>query len=655
MAADKTLTVKILADTEDAEKGIGNVEEKTGGLGQAFKNAAALAATFLAAKALDAVKDFVGSAITAYSNLEQATGGVEAVFGEFAEVIEEKSKDAAESVGLSEAAYKDLATNVGGLLKNLGFSTEEASLKTIDLINVGADLAATYGGEVSDAVAAITSLMRGERDPIEKFAISMKQTDINARVAALGLDTSTTSAQKNSEAIAALDILMGQAQDTTGQFRKEVDTHAVSQQILTAQLENQKAELGEALLPLQRTWMDLQSAAIPIIGELATEVARLTGAVSESETAIRRWEGEEGRAVETAEDLIDAIGQSALRGEFVFLDGEIVQTDKDMGKFTETMVEAIETGELDRKALNALEEALKDMGDRGELTKAQQDDLTAAIKAQHEELDLDEQAALEMSRMLNQRYRPAQNKAAAATERHVKAIDDQIAAHARAADPILNAITSARNLRFAQEAYHKVLRESDPASDEAIEAAQDVVEAQGNLDAALAKIVKETGPNWRAEFRRVAEQAGVADASIDAMIAAVERGDGMSAVVDVTARVTAPSFQYTQVGDVAKPTKLGTFVFDQGGIAPLGGVGDEAIVPLETAQGRRALAGALVEAMREIAGPTNGHNGDRVIELQVPVSRRQPLDGWAIVEALQTIERQSGPLPIRVKIGRAHV
>jgi FtsZ-interacting cell division protein ZipA len=43
-----------------------------------------------------------------------------------------------------------------------------------------------------------------------------------------------------------------------------------------------------------------------------------------------------------------------------------------------------------------------------------------------------------------------------------------------------------------------------------------------------------------------------------------------------------------------------------------------------------------------------GQNGT-VIQLNINASRSQPLDGWAIIEALQKIEQTSGPLPIKVR------
>ena len=55
------------------------------------------------------------------------------------------------------------------LLKNKGLITSRQ--KTLDLVKIGADLSATYGGTAKDAIEALNAAMRGESDPIERYGI----------------------------------------------------------------------------------------------------------------------------------------------------------------------------------------------------------------------------------------------------------------------------------------------------------------------------------------------------------------------------------------------------------------------------------------------------------------------------------------------------
>lgn len=184
------------------------------------------------------------------SDLQQATGAVESVFAQTADVIKTVSDTASETVGLSKDQYQQLASVLGSQLKNMGISLDEAGTKTVDLIALGADLSAMYGGTASDAVAALSSLLRGERDPIERYGVSIKQADIEAQKAAMGLTGLTGEAAKNADLQATLALLMKQTGDAAGTFADEADTASGAQQRANAAWRDAQGALGEAFLPL---------------------------------------------------------------------------------------------------------------------------------------------------------------------------------------------------------------------------------------------------------------------------------------------------------------------------------------------------------------------------------------------------------------------
>src|SRR4029077_12446310 len=126
--------------------------------------------------------------------------------------------DSATRLGLSKNAYFELAAGAGAQLQGMGFSAGDAAKKTDELTSRGADLAATFGGTTKDAMEAIGSLMRGETDPIEKYGVSIKASDIAARLAATGQDKLTGAAKKNATAQATLAMLTEQTKDATGAF-----------------------------------------------------------------------------------------------------------------------------------------------------------------------------------------------------------------------------------------------------------------------------------------------------------------------------------------------------------------------------------------------------------------------------------------------------
>lgn len=210
---------------------------------------AGVSAYNLLANAAGNAKQFIEDSVTAASNLQQSVGAASQVFGPAAAKLEAFGKTAADAAGLSKREVNEMGAVIGAQLKGMGFSVDEAADKTISLEQRAADLAATFGGKTSDAIVAISALLRGERDPIERYGVSLKEADVQARIAALGLDTTTVAAKKNATAVASLDLLYEQTSSSAGQFARESDELAGTQQRFNARVENLQARVGGVLIP----------------------------------------------------------------------------------------------------------------------------------------------------------------------------------------------------------------------------------------------------------------------------------------------------------------------------------------------------------------------------------------------------------------------
>jgi hypothetical protein len=253
--------------------------------------------------------DYTLQSITLASDLEQSMGAVTAQFKDQAEVIFGASKTSATAVGLSRATYQQYATVVGAQLKNLGLRQKDVSTRTIDLIALGADLAAQFGGPTSQAVEALSSLLRGERDPIERYGVSLKQSDINARLAANGMSELTGEALKQATIQATLELLWKQTADAQGTFFREQDTFAGKQQRLLAQLADAQTEFGNTLLP---TAIDaLEFANDDLLPILKSTLAEAGPQISESLRAV----------MPEIEQTLKALGQSLP--EFINFGGAV--------------------------------------------------------------------------------------------------------------------------------------------------------------------------------------------------------------------------------------------------------------------------------------------------------------------------------------------
>lgn len=289
MGKTAILSIRIVADAKGAKRDMDQTSESVGKLEQGLAQAAAPAGVAVAA-----IGALGAAAASSASELQQSQGAVESVFQDQASTIIDASQRSADAVGLAGSEYQNLSVILGSQLKNMGTPMDEVATKTGDLITLGSDLAATFGGTTADAVAAISSLMRGERDPIERYGVSIKQADINARLAAEGLDGLTGDAAKAAESQVTLALLSEQTAAAQGQFARETDSAAGSQQIATAKWEDARAKLGEGLLPIVTAFAQAMSgaagfvsqhsgavvAAVAVIGGFAAAILAANAAIS---------------------------------------------------------------------------------------------------------------------------------------------------------------------------------------------------------------------------------------------------------------------------------------------------------------------------------------------------------------------------------------
>ena len=246
---------KIAADLGDAgEKGGvagGKKAEKgfVGGLQGISSKAAGIAAAASAVVGAGVVAGMT-KAVMAASELEQSTGAIDAVYKENAQAMHDMASSAATNLGLTRDEFNQLGTVIGAQLKNGGTAMDELAPKAGELIGVGADLAAMFGGTTSDAVGALSSALKGERDPIERYGVSLNQAAIDAKAAELGFEKVGSSLSAEANQAATLALIMEQTADAHGAFGRESNTMAGQVERAKASFGNLVAELGTAFLPV---------------------------------------------------------------------------------------------------------------------------------------------------------------------------------------------------------------------------------------------------------------------------------------------------------------------------------------------------------------------------------------------------------------------
>ena len=207
--------------------------------------------------------------IDAATALTESMNAVEVVFGEGAAAIQAFGEDSAANVGLAASQVNELVTPIGALLQNFGLDGREAADAALELTTRAADLASVFNTDVNDALLAIGSALRGEQEPIRRFGVNLNAAALDAKALELGLVGVGEEVTQSIRGQAAYAEVLEQTAFAAGDFANTADSAANRQRTLSAALEEARATVGTALLPLFEDLLDLMPQLIGAFEDLA--------------------------------------------------------------------------------------------------------------------------------------------------------------------------------------------------------------------------------------------------------------------------------------------------------------------------------------------------------------------------------------------------
>jgi hypothetical protein len=297
--------ILVKADTKDAEAGISKMSTlMKGGLAVA------------AGVALNSVKDFVVGSLASFSDLNESLNALDVTYGENAEGIKKLGEEAATSLGLSNAEFNGYAVSLGAFVEKIAGDTGDVVGTMGTLTTRVSDFASVMNLDVGEAMEKFRSGLSGESEPLRKFGIDVSAANVKAFALANGIGEVGRELTEGEKVQARYGTIMEQTAKTAGDFANTSDDVANKQRIVNAELENSKALLGQALVPLQQAWLDVQQDAIPILTDLADVLGFITSGLGENEEAVEgsteKWSiaGAVWGAL-PFQDMIDLLGKTA--------------------------------------------------------------------------------------------------------------------------------------------------------------------------------------------------------------------------------------------------------------------------------------------------------------------------------------------------------
>lgn len=235
-------------------KGITGLAKKAGG---------ALAAAFDVKKLVD----FGKSCLELGSNLNEVQNVVDVTFPSMSSKVDEFSKSAATSFGLSETMAKKFTGTFGAMSKAFGFSEKEAYDMGTTLTGLSGDVASFYNISQDEAYTKLKSVFTGETESLKDLGIVMTQTALDAYAMSNGFGKTTANMTEAEKVALRYQFVQQQLATATGDFARTSDGWANQVKILSLQFDSLKATIGQGLINL---FTPIIKTVNTLIGKLST-------------------------------------------------------------------------------------------------------------------------------------------------------------------------------------------------------------------------------------------------------------------------------------------------------------------------------------------------------------------------------------------------
>lgn len=345
--AIETLEVRMTGESSDFTKDLDKAQGKFGKFKDVVSGMAMGVGIAVAGMAIEAGKaliQFGADSVGAASDLNETLSKSEVLFGDNAKSVQKWADNAALAFGQSKQQALDAAATFATFGKAAGLTGQDLESFATDFVGLSSDLASFNNTTPEQAIQAIGAALRGESEPLRAYGVLLDDASMRQKALELGIiDNIKNALTPQQKVLAAQALIYEQTSAAQGDFARTSDGLANQQRILDAQMENLKATIGQALLPvvlaLVSTFNQLVQAVLPPLTAFITD--KVVPAMDAVGAVIRTTVGP---MLEAAMGWFNGFGDAVDKqtsGPLNFFNAWIAQNMPRIQKIVDTVLSAI--------------------------------------------------------------------------------------------------------------------------------------------------------------------------------------------------------------------------------------------------------------------------------------------------------------------------
>lgn len=204
-------------------------------------------------------------------DIETTIWKAETVFGEYFNDMDKFAKETWKAMWLSRKEFLKTASGIQDLLIPMGFTREEATKQTQELISLSGALAewSAWQYDAAQVGDILAKAMLWEREQLKSLGISISEADVQQRLLEMGMKDLTWVQLQQAKATATQQLIFEKSTDAQKAFAEGADSLTRKKAELSATLKNTQETIATALLP---AFHEIIQTLQPIIEKTAESI-----------------------------------------------------------------------------------------------------------------------------------------------------------------------------------------------------------------------------------------------------------------------------------------------------------------------------------------------------------------------------------------------
>ncbi|MHC5539602.1 hypothetical protein ACYOEI_15395 [Singulisphaera rosea] len=244
----------------------------------------ALGASSVLAGGFTTAADAISTVVMSGAELNAVLSKSRVIFGDASSFIIDEAHKMGDQFGIVESDFINAAASFGAVFAGMGKTQEESAKLGVDLAKLGMDMKSLEGANTTaeESFQALSSALRGEFDPIEKFRVFLSADKIAAEALASGLAKSKNEISDLAKKTATLNLIYRQTTAAQGDMARTGHEADNSLAAIEGRITNFRQSLGLAFKPVTEAILSLSNTALKQLGE----------AINRNQEAIKAWAAE---------------------------------------------------------------------------------------------------------------------------------------------------------------------------------------------------------------------------------------------------------------------------------------------------------------------------------------------------------------------------